>query len=195
MHKKTKIIMTKKHREEMKRVKNPIGIPFALIGLLTVGVGGYFIYNKYGNRIRGALSSVNPSQLGSWAGNQPQQTNARNPSEQLAQLAITTWNQGNKAQAKDFLMSAIATQNGMVEPMLSHAKYTLMAMNIDMGNRSEAERINREFTPSGDVSFLNGFSGDADSVRRITSGTATSSGFSIPMMTRCMSRRKRIGNR
>lgn len=180
----------------MKRVKNPIGIPFALIGLLTVGVGGYFIYNKYGNRIRGALSSVNPSQLGSWGSNQAQQqTNARNPSEQLAQLAVTTWNQGNKAQAKDHLMSAISTQNGMVEPMLSHAKYTLMAMNIDMGNRSEAERINREFTPSGDVSFLNGFTGDADSVRRITSATAASSGFSIPMMTRCVSKRKRIGNR
>lgn len=185
--------MTKKHREDMRKVKNPIGIPFALIGLLTVGVGGYFIYNKYGNRIRGALSSVNPSQLGSWGGNQAQQTNARNPSEQLAQLAVTTWNQGNKAQAKDFLMSAISTQNGMVEPMLSHAKYTLMAMNIDMGNRAEAERINREFTPSGDVSFLRGFSGDADSVRRITDVTSTSSGLYMPMMTRCMSKRKRIG--
>ena len=187
--------MNKKAKESLKKVNNPIGLPFALIGLLTVGVAGYFIYDRYGTRIRGALSSINPSQLGSWSGNQgnPQtsQTNARNTAELLAAQAVTVWNQGNKEQAKTYLMSAIATQNGMVEPMLSHAKYTLMAMNLDMNNRAEAERIKREFTPSGDVSFLSGFTADADRVRQIGS-TSASTGLFMPMMTRCRGKRTRL---
>lgn len=193
MVKKTKIVMTRKHREDMNKVKNPVGIPFALIGLLTVGIGGYIIYNKYGNVINRSIRSGNQSQSSSSGNSQLQQTNARNPAEQLAQLAITTWNQGNKAQAKDFLMSSIATQNGMVEPMLSHAKYTLIAMNIDLGNRAEAERINREFTPRGDIVFLNGFSGNADLVRQITTSTSNSTGLFMPMITKCCPRKRRIG--